>query len=114
MPVHPQALAASAEPFALALRGAAARSADDEQSTDPFGQGDTPAQQEPAPEQPVEQASGPTKPAPCGNRTAEDAPTAEAAQKGSPTLPRTGVPVLLFGAIGYALLLAGIAIRRQA
>lgn len=108
----------------LALPSSAlAQSAGDEQYTDPFGQEDPAAQpQEPAPEQPpeqpaeqpAEQPSGTVEPAPGGNGTAEAAPTAEAAQEGSPTLPRTGGPVLLLAAIGYALLLAGIAIRRKA
>jgi hypothetical protein len=111
------ALAAS-----LALPSSAlAQSAGDEQYTDPFGQEDPAAQPqepapepEPAPEQPVEQPSGTVEPATGGDGTAEAAPTAEAAQEGSATLPRTGGPVLLFAAIGYALLLAGVAIRRKA
>ena len=93
--------------------GALAQSAGDDQYTDPFGGGDEPAQQEePAAEQPAGSAPEPSEPAPGGNGTAEAAPTAEAAQEGSPTLPRTGAPVILFAAAGYALLLAGIAIRR--
>jgi hypothetical protein len=103
-----------------------AQSAGDEQYTDPFSQEDPAAQQqEPAAEQPAEQPSSPAAPAPGGNGTAdaapteaaptsEAAPTAEAAQEGSATLPRTGAPVVLFAAIGYGLLLAGIAIRRKA
>jgi hypothetical protein len=106
----------------LALPSSAlAQSAGDEQYTDPFGQEQPAAQpQEPAPEQPVEQPSSPAEPAPGGDGTSEAAPTAdaaptaEAAQDGSATLPRTGMPAVLFAAIGYALLLAGIAIRRKA
>jgi LPXTG-motif cell wall-anchored protein len=123
VPVRPQALAAFAVLIALALPGAAvAQSAGDEQYTDPFGQGDAPAQQQdapaqqqdapapqqaPAPEQPVEQAPVTPEPAPGGNGTVGTA------QDTSPSLPRTGAPVVLFAAIGYALLLAGIAIRRK-
>jgi hypothetical protein len=110
---------------------ALAQSAGDEQYTDPFQGGDgggqeQPAQQreqpvEPAPTEPAEPApTEPAEPAPGGNGTAEaapsteGAPTADAAQDGSAALPRTGGPVVLVGAIGYALLLAGIAIRRKA
>jgi hypothetical protein len=107
----------------LGLPAAAlAQSAGDEQYTDPFGE-EAPASQQqqqqdpaptPAPEQPAEQPSGTPAPAEGGNGTAEAAPTAEAAQEGSPSLPRTGAPVLLLAAAGYALLLAGVAIRRKA
>jgi hypothetical protein len=111
--------------FLAAPAAALAQSAGDEQYTDPFG-GEEPAGQQqepaPAPEQPVEPPSSPAEPAPGGNGTAEAAPapapeaapTAEATQEGSATLPRTGGPVVLVAAIGYALLLAGIAIRRKA
>jgi hypothetical protein len=112
--------------FLAAPAAALGQSAGDEQYTDPFGQEDPAGQQQepaPAPEQPVEPAeppSSPAEPAPGGNGTAEAAPTSEAAptaeatQDGSATLPRTGGPVVLVAAIGYALLLAGIAIRRKA
>ena len=95
------------------------QSAGDEQYTDPFGQEEPAAQpQDPASgqpeEQPAEQPASPAEPAPGGNGTAEAAPTAEPAQEGSSTLPRTGFHVLLVAAIGYALLLAGTAIRRKA
>ena len=95
--------------------GALAQSAGDDQYTDPFGE-EEPAtqQQEPAPEQPAAPPSGTPEPAPGGDGSAEPAPAAVAAQGSPPTLPRTGAPVLLLGASGYALLLAGIAIRRQA
>jgi hypothetical protein len=91
---------------------ALAQSAGDEQYVDPFqdegggGGAEQPEQQpqpEPAPEQPSE-------PVPS---VEGDAPAAGAAQESAPTLPRTGAPVLLPAAAGYALLLAGIAIRRQ-
>jgi hypothetical protein len=91
--------------------GALAQSAGDEQYTDPFAQQDPPApRQDPPAEQPD---AGAGEPAPGDNGSTEPAPAAEPAQTTSPTLPRTGAPVLLFGAAGYALLLAGIAIRRQ-
>jgi hypothetical protein len=122
---HRRLLTLAALATLLALPSSAlGQSAGDEQYTDPFGQEDPAAQQQepaPAPEQPAEPApTQPAEPAPGGNGTvepapsAETAPTTEAAQDGSATLPRTGAPVFLFGAIGYALLLAGIAIRRKA
>jgi hypothetical protein len=122
--------------LALALLGAPpaalGQSAGDEQYVDPF-QGDGGGQQEqpapspqpqpaPVPEpQPApapEQPAAPAAPAEGGDGTTGTAPpAAEPAQAqaapGGPTLPRTGAPVLLLGAAGYALLLAGIAIRRQ-
>jgi len=95
---------------ALAVPGAAfAQSAGDEQYTDPFGQQDQGNTQEPAAPAPDTSA----EPAPGGDGSAEPAPSAEPAQTASPTLPRTGAPVVLFAAAGYALLLAGVAIRRQ-
>jgi hypothetical protein len=121
----PLLLALLALAACLALpAGALAQSAGDDQYTDPFGGGDEPARQEqpppeqPAPEQPAEPAPDTSAPAPGGNGTAEAAPSADAApsaeaSQSSQTLPRTGAPVLLFAAAGYALLLAGIAIRRQ-
>jgi hypothetical protein len=91
-----------------------AQSAGDDQYVDPFQGGDGAGQQEdpaPQPEEPA--APPPAESAPGGNGTAEPTPSVEAAQEGSPTLPRTGAPVVLLAAAGYALLLAGIAIRRQ-
>jgi hypothetical protein len=87
-----------------------AQSAGDEQYTDPFAEQDeAPAQQ--GQEQPAAPpAETPAEPSPGGNGEAE---AAEAAQPASPTLPRTGAPVLLLAAAGYALLLGGVAIRRQ-
>jgi hypothetical protein len=99
---------------------APAQSAGDDQYVDPFqggdGGGGGGGQEEPAP-QPEEPAPAPggngvAEPAPGGNGVAEPTVDAEAAQEVSPTLPRTGAPVILFAAAGYALLLAGIAIRR--
>jgi hypothetical protein len=127
----PRALIALITAAALLVAPAVAlgQSAGDEQYTDPFQGGDGGGQEQPAqqpeqpaaqPEQPATPAPTPTEPAPGGNGTAEAAPSAEAAptsqatQDGAPTLPRTGLPVLVLAAIGYALLLAGIAIRRKA
>lgn len=96
---------------------ALAQSAGDEQYTDPFGEGEQGSETqepapEPAPEPPVEQQSG--VPAQTGSESPDPAPAAEAAQEAAPTLPRTGAPLVLLAATGYALLLAGIAIRRKA
>ena len=99
---------------------ALAQSAGDDQYVDPFQGGDGGGQQrDPAPQPEEPAAPPPSEPAPGGNGTAEPAPSvepepsADAAQESSPTLPRTGAPVVLFAAAGYALLLAGIAIRRK-
>ena len=95
--------------FLAVPAGAFAQSAGDEQYTDPFGQ-----QEQGTTEQPATPPSGTTaEPAPGGDGTAEPAPSSESAQTASPTLPRTGAPGVLFAAAGYALLLAGVAIRRQ-
>jgi hypothetical protein len=134
----PRALIALITAAALLAAPAVAlgQSAGDEQYTDPFQGGDGGGQEQPAqqpeqpaqqpeqpaapPEQPAAPAPTPTEPAPGGNGTAEAAtpaeaaPTSQATQDGAPTLPRTGLPVLVLAAIGYALLLAGIAIRRKA
>jgi hypothetical protein len=127
----PRALIALITAAALLAAPAVAlgQSAGDEQYTDPFQGGDGGGREQPAqqpeqpaaqPEQPAAPAPTPAEPAPGGNGTAEAAPSAEAAptsqatQDGAPTLPRTGLPVLILAAIGYALLLAGIAIRRKA
>jgi hypothetical protein len=119
--------------LAVALLGAPAaalgQSAGDDQYVDPFqgeggGQQEQPApapepQPAPPPEQPApapEQPAAPAAPAEGGDGTTATAPAAvepAQAESGGPTLPRTGAPVLLLGAAGYALLLAGIAIRRQ-
>jgi hypothetical protein len=86
-----------------------AQSAGDEQYTDPF------SEQDQAPAEQQEPAAPPAEPSPGGNGDAEAAPAQEpgAVQPASPTLPRTGAPVLLLAAAGYALLLGGFAIRRQ-
>jgi pyruvate dehydrogenase E2 component (dihydrolipoamide acetyltransferase) len=101
----------------LAAPGAAfAQSAGDEQYVDPFqgeengGQAESPAQAEPAPA--PEQPAAPA-PAAEGGETPAETPAAEPAQTASATLPRTGAPLVMLAAAGYALLLAGIAIRRQ-
>jgi hypothetical protein len=121
----PRALIALITAVALLAAPAVAlgQSAGDEQYTDPFQGGDGGGQEQPA-EQPSEPAptepAAPAEPAPGGNGTAEAAPSAEAAptaeatQETSPTLPRTGMPLLILASIGYALLLSGIAIRRKA
>jgi hypothetical protein len=104
--------------LAAALAGAPAtalaQSAGDEQYTDPFAEQDqAPAEQE----QQQQPAAPPAEPSPGGNGDAEAAPAEDAgtaaAQPASPTLPRTGAPVLLLAVAGYALLLGGFAIRRQ-
>jgi hypothetical protein len=109
-----RALAALILAVALLAAPAAAfaQSAGDEQYTDPFqggegGQAEQPAQPQPEPE--------PAPPAeePAGQLPAEEGTTTAEPAQASPTLPRTGAPVLLLAAAGYALLLAGIAIRRQ-
>jgi hypothetical protein len=96
--------------------GALAQSAGDEQYTDPFGGQDQGATEQPA----APPSDTGSEPAPGGDGSAEPEPSAEAAPSAepaqtttSPTLPRTGAPVVLFAAAGYALLLAGVAIRRQ-
>ena len=99
----------------LALPGSAfAQSAGDEQYTDPFAEQDqAPAEQQP--EQPAAPPSGSAEPSLGGGGDGAAAPAEEAGagQPASPTLPRTGAPVLLLAAAGYALLLGGFAIRRQ-
>jgi hypothetical protein len=106
--VHRSLLTMLAVTASLALPAAAfGQSAGDEQYTDPF------AEQEEAPDQQGQEqpaappAETPAEPSPGGNGETE------AAQTPSPSLPRTGAPVLLFAAAGYALLLGGVAIRRQ-
>jgi hypothetical protein len=104
--------------LALALlaapASALAQSAGDEQYVDPFqGEENGGQSEQQAPEQdpqPAPVPEQPSEPVPAGDG---EASPAEAAQEASPTLPRTGAPVILFAAAGYALLLAGIAIRRQ-
>jgi hypothetical protein len=104
--------------LAVSLAGPAsalAQSAGDEQYSDPFDSPDTPAQQESGGSQEPGTApeTGSAPPAVGGNGTAAPAPTAEPAQTGTSALPRTGLPLVVLAAAGYALLLAGVAIRRQ-
>jgi cytoskeletal protein RodZ len=103
---------------------ALAQSAGDEQYVDPFQGGEQQPSEAPQ-EAPAEAPAEATEPAPA--EPAPAAPTAPAApsdaageaaaapaQADAPTLPRTGGPMVLLAAIGYALLLAGVAIRRKA
>lgn len=99
----------------LVLPAAAlAQSAGDEQYVDPFQGGqEQPAQPpEEAPAAPTEPA--PAEPAPAAPATpsAEGEVTAAPAQTEAPTLPQTGLPVVLILSAGYALMLAGVALRR--
>jgi hypothetical protein len=102
----------------LAVPGAAlAQSAGDEQYVDPFQGGDE--QPAPAPQEEPQAAPAapePAAPAPAAPPadTGEDGQVvAEPAQTDAPTLPRTGLPVVLVFSAGYALLLAGVALRRR-
>jgi hypothetical protein len=106
----------------LAVPAAAlAQSAGDEQYVDPFQGGE----EQPTQEAPPEAQPAPTEPAPAEPAPVEPAPAAPAAPSGqegdvaaapaqtsAPTLPRTGLPVVLLLSAGYALLLAGVALRR--
>jgi hypothetical protein len=105
----------------LAVPAAApAQSAGDEQYVDPFQGGEE--QPSPAPQEaPQEAPPPPTEPAPAapaapsgeeGEVTAAPAQTAAPGQTAAPTLPRTGLPVVLLMSAGYALMLAGVALRR--
>lgn len=104
--------------LALALlaapASALAQSAGDDQYVDPFeGEGNGGQTEQQAPEQEPQSAPVPEQPSePLPSSNGEESP-AEAAQETAPTLPRTGAPVILFAAAGYALLVAGVAIRRQ-
>jgi hypothetical protein len=96
----------------LALPAAAlAQSAGDEQYVDPFQGGQEQPAQPPqeAPAAPSEPA--PAEPAPATPSTQGEVTTAPA-QTEAPTLPRTGLPVVLILSAGYALMLAGVALRR--
>jgi hypothetical protein len=97
----------------LAAPGAAfAQSAGDEQYVDPFQGEENGGQAEP--QEQAEPAPAPEQPAaPAPAAEGAESPAAEPAQTASPTLPRTGAPLVMLAAAGYALLLAGIAIRRQ-
>jgi hypothetical protein len=122
-PMHRALAAVLTVTALLAVPGAAmAQSAGDEQYVDPFQGGEEqPSQapeepQAPPPEAPPPEAPAqPTEPAPA----APAAPSGEEAgvtvaptQTASPALPRTGLPVALLLPAGYALLLAGVALRR--
>jgi hypothetical protein len=127
-PMH-RALAALFTAAALLAVPAAAlaQSAGDEQYVDPFQGGEEqPSQQPPAASpEPAPAEPAPAEPAPAEPAPAEPAPAAPAApsdqggevtavpaQTDAPTLPRTGLPAVLLLAAGYALLLAGVALRR--
>lgn len=89
---------------------ALAQSAGDDQYVDPFQGGDGGAQEQPA------QAPAPSAPEPVpddGVVAADTAEAADAADTSAAALPRTGLPLVLVFSAGYALLLGGIAIRRQ-
>ena len=93
----------------MALPGAAlAQSAGDEQYVDPFQGGEEQPEQAPQ-EEPAE----PVEPAPAAPETGSGDVAAESAQTEAPALPRTGLPLALVASAGYALLLAGIALRRK-
>jgi hypothetical protein len=99
----------------LALPAAAlAQSAGDEQYVDPFQGGEQQPAQPPqeAPATPTEPA--PAEPAPSAPATssAESQDTVAPAQTEAPALPRTGFPAVLVLSAGYALMLAGVALRR--
>jgi hypothetical protein len=103
----------------LALPAAAmAQSAGDEQYVDPFQGGEEQPSQAPQDEPqaaPQEAPAEPTAPAPAAPAAPsgeEGEVTAAPAQTTAPTLPRTGLPVALLLSAGYALLLAGVALRR--
>jgi hypothetical protein len=104
----------------LAVPAAAlAQSAGDEQYVDPFQGGEEEPSQQPQ-EAPQETPAAPAEPAPA--EPAPAAPSSPPAEQGevtaapapidAPTLPRTGLPVVLILSAGYALLLAGVALRR--
>jgi hypothetical protein len=95
--------------FLLAVPSAAfAQSAGDEQYADPFGQTDQPSGSQGEPAQ---------TPAPAPAQTQSDSlGTSEpivAQQTDAPTLPATGLPVVLLAGTGALLLAAGIALRRR-
>ena len=93
-----------------------AQSAGEEQYVDPFQGGEQQPSEAPqeAPPEPPAEAIEPAPAAPAAPSDAAGEATAEPAQVDTPTLPRTGFPAILLLSAGYALLLAGIAIRRKA
>jgi cell division protein FtsN len=106
--VSPLIVAAIAASLA-APAGALAQSAGDEQYTDPFSQSEPRADQQA--QAPGNQSS--SEPAAPGSGSGQAAPAAAPAQDAPAQLPRTGFALALTGSAGYALLLAGIAIRRR-
>ena len=94
----------------LALPSAAlAQSAGDEQYEDPFGevQDQDGAQGDPAPA--PDEAPAPATPA----EPAAAGDEAVSSQQAAPTLPATGLPVLLLASAGAMLLASGAALRRR-
>ena len=114
-PMH-RALAATLTVAALLVLPAAAlaQSAGDEQYVDPFQGGEQQPAQPPreAPAAPAEPAPAEPVPAAPATPSSEGEVTAAPAQTAAPTLPRTGLPVVLILSAGYALMLAGVALRR--
>jgi hypothetical protein len=107
-----RALTALILAFAMlgAPAAALAQSAGDEQYVDPFqGEGGGGQQEQPA-QQPELPAPPPSSSGDSAGQIADEAAPAPSA---APALPRTGLPVVIVAAAGYALLVAGIAIRRQ-
>jgi hypothetical protein len=122
-PMHRALAAALTLAALLAVPAAAmAQSAGDEQYVDPFQGGEEQPSQAPQEEPPAPPPAAPvqpTEPAPTEPAPAAPAPsgepgdvTAAPAQTTAGTLPRTGLPVALLLSAGYALLLAGVALRR--
>jgi hypothetical protein len=104
----------------LAVPAAAlAQSAGDEQYVDPFQGGEEQPAEAPqeVPAEPTEPAApAPAAPAPAtppSGAVEGGEVTAEPSQSEAPALPRTGMPAVLLLSAGYALLLAGVALRRQ-
>ena len=115
-PMHRALAALLAVAVLLAVPAAGlAQSAGDEQYVDPFQGGEEqPAQ--PPQEAPQEPAPEPVEPAPAAPATpsgGDGEVTVAPAQTDAPALPRTGLPIVLVLSAGYALLLAGVALRRQ-
>jgi outer membrane biosynthesis protein TonB len=118
-PMHRALAAALTLAALLAVPAAAmAQSAGDEQYVDPFQGGEEQPSQAPqeepqaAPPEPSAQPAEPAPAAPAGPSGEEADVTAAPTQTTAPTLPRTGLPVVLLLSAGYALLLAGVALRR--
>jgi biopolymer transport protein ExbB len=115
-PMHRVLAALLAVAALLALPAAAmAQSAGDEQYVDPFQGGEQQPAQPPqeAPAAPTEPAPAEPAPAAPSTSSAESQETVAPAQSEAPSLPRTGFPVVLVLSAGYALMLAGVAMRRK-